>query len=205
MYKKYIPSVNPHQINTAESSPTEARYLSPGDHPTSVTSCATSKQSMSGASARARTAFMSHQSLQGLPALDIDLVRTPHLPPRRPAEHTPQSAAARHCTSHTRSTHGSRSHIITISSSLPLASHRPECAQRTTSTGPVCIVSVLSDFGGRPESSEAWLRIGFVLQMRTFASRPPVAMREPSGWTWQEKMETRFSSPRMAESACAES
>ena len=98
-------------------------------------------------------------------------------------------------------THGSKSHIITISSSLPLANHRPEWAHRTTSTGPVCIVRVLSDFGGLPDNSDAWLRMGFVLQMRTLASSPPVAIREPSGWTWQENIETRFSSPRMAESA----
>ena len=34
--------------------------------------------------------------------------------------------------------------------------------------------------------------MGFVLHMRILASRPPVAMREPSGWTWQEKMERRL-------------
>ena len=65
-----------------------------------------------------------------------------------------------------------------ISSSLPLANHRPECAQRTVNTGPVCIVRVHSDFGGRPDSSEAWLRMGFVLHIRIFASSPPVATRE---------------------------
>lgn len=68
-----------------------------------------------------------------------------------------------------------------IASSLPLASHRPECAHLTVSTGPVCIVSVHNDLGGRPDCSEAGLRIGFVLQMRTFASNPPVAIRDPSG------------------------
>ena len=98
-------------------------------------------------------------------------------------------------------THGSRSQIITISSSLPLVSHLPECAHLTTSTGPVCIVSVHRLFSGRPESSEAWLRMGFVLQMRTFASSPPVAIREPSGCTWQENMETRLASPHIAEAA----
>ena len=81
---------------------------------------------------------------------------------------------------------------MTISSSLPLASHRPEWAQRTVSTGPVCIDSVHSDFGGLPDSSLAGLSIGFVLQIRTLASRPPVAMREPSGWTCTENMDRRF-------------
>lgn len=70
-----------------------------------------------------------------------------------------------------------------ISSSLPLANHRPECAHLTVSTGPVCMLSVQRDFGGRFERSEAVLRIGLVLHMRTFASSPPVAIREPSGWT----------------------
>ena len=78
-------------------------------------------------------------------------------------------------------THGSWSQTITVSSSLPLASQRPECAHRTVSTGPVCIVNVHSDLGGFPDISDASLRIGLVLQMRILASRPPVAMREPSG------------------------
>jgi len=81
---------------------------------------------------------------------------------------------------------------MTISSSLPLASHRPEWAQRTVSTGPVCIDNVHSDFGGLPDSSLAWLSIGFVLHIRTLASRPPVAIREPSGWTCTENMDRRF-------------
>ena len=81
---------------------------------------------------------------------------------------------------------------MTISSSLPLANHLPLWAHRTTRTGPVCMVSVHSDFGGRPDASDAGLRMGFVLQIRIFASRPPVAIREPSGWTWTEKMESRF-------------
>lgn len=68
-----------------------------------------------------------------------------------------------------------------MASSLPLASHRPECAHLTVNTGPVCIVSVHSDFGGRPDCSEAEFKMGFVLQMRTFASSPPVAIRDPSG------------------------
>ena len=89
-----------------------------------------------------------------------------------------------------------------IASSLPLASHLPECAHRTVSTGPVCIVRVHSSFGGRPESSESRLRIGFVLHMRTFASRPPVAMREQSGWTWHENIESRLLWSRLDESAC---
>jgi hypothetical protein len=81
---------------------------------------------------------------------------------------------------------------MTTSSSLPLASQRPECAQRTQSTGPVCIASVQSCLGGRPASSAACESMGRVLQMRTRASRPPVAMREPSGWTWTEKIGSRF-------------
>lgn len=89
-------------------------------------------------------------------------------------------------------TYGSRSHIMTISSSLPLASQRPECAHRTVNTGPVCIVRVQSDFGGLLESSEAGFRMGFVLQMRILASRPPVAIREPSGWTCTENIDKRF-------------
>ena len=31
-----------------------------------------------------------------------------------------------------------------------------------------------------------------MLQMRIFESRPPVAIREPSGWTWTENMERRL-------------
>lgn len=34
----YVPNVYPHQINTFESNPTEAKYRSFGDHATSVTS-----------------------------------------------------------------------------------------------------------------------------------------------------------------------
>ena len=89
-------------------------------------------------------------------------------------------------------TYGSRSQIITISSSLPLANHRPEWAHLTVRTGPVCIVNVHKDLGGLPDCSEAELRIGLVLQIRILASRPPVAMREPSGWTSMENMESRF-------------
>ena len=70
-----------------------------------------------------------------------------------------------------------------ISSSLPLANHLPECAHLTVSTGPVCMLRVQRDFGGRFERSEAGFRMGFVLHTRTFASSPPVAIREPSGWT----------------------
>ena len=89
-------------------------------------------------------------------------------------------------------TNGSRSHIITISSSLPLASHLPELAQRTHNTGPVCMVRVHRDLGGRFECSETLFRMGFVLHILIFASRPPVAMREPSGCTWTEKMDKRL-------------
>ena len=81
---------------------------------------------------------------------------------------------------------------MTISSSLPLASHLPECAHLTVSTGPVCILRVQRDFGGRFERSEAGLMMGLVLHMRTLASSPPVAIREPSGWTWIEKMARRL-------------
>ena len=89
-------------------------------------------------------------------------------------------------------THGSRSQIMTMVSSLPLASHRPEYPHLTTRTGPVCIERVDRDFGGRPESSDDSFRIGFVLHIRTLASSPPVAIREPSGCTWTEKMESGF-------------
>lgn len=77
--------------------------------------------------------------------------------------------------------HGSKSQIMMTASSLPLASHRPECAHRTTSTGPVCMLSVQRDFGGRPFSSLVLFKMGLVDQIRTFASRPPVAIRELSG------------------------
>jgi hypothetical protein len=56
----------------------------------------------------------------------------------------------------------------------------------------VCIVNVHRDLGGFPDSSDASLRMGLVLQMRILASRPPVAIREPSGWTWTENIESRF-------------
>lgn len=56
----------------------------------------------------------------------------------------------------------------------------------------MCIESVHSDLGGLPEASDAGLRIGLVLQIRTLASSPPVAMREPSGCTWTENMERRL-------------
>jgi hypothetical protein len=34
--------------------------------------------------------------------------------------------------------------------------------------------------------------MGFVLHILILASRPPVAMREPSGCTWTEKMDKRL-------------
>lgn len=43
------------------------------------------------------------------------------------------------------------------------------------------MLRVHNDFGGRPDSSEVELKIGFVLHIRTLASSPPVAIREPSG------------------------
>ena len=67
------------------------------------------------------------------------------------------------------------------------------------STGPVCMLRVQRDFGGRFERSEAGLRMGLVLHIRTFASSPPVAIREPSGWTWIEKMERRLVSLALSE------
>ena len=54
------------------------------------------------------------------------------------------------------------------------------------------MVSVESDFGGRPDISESLFRIGLVLHIRTFASRPPVAIREQSGCTWHENIESRL-------------
>jgi hypothetical protein len=72
--------------------------------------------------------------------------------------------------------------MITVSS-LPLASHLPEKAQRTHSTEPVCEFKVQSDLGGLFDSSDAALKIGRVDQMRTLESMPPVAMRDPSGCT----------------------
>jgi len=54
------------------------------------------------------------------------------------------------------------------------------------------MVNVHRDLGGRFDCSETLLRIGFVLHILTFASRPPVAMREPSGCTWTEKMDKRL-------------
>lgn len=56
----------------------------------------------------------------------------------------------------------------------------------------MCILRVQRDLGGRFERSEAGFRMGLVLHMRTFASSPPVAIREPSGWTWMEKMDSRL-------------
>jgi hypothetical protein len=53
-------------------------------------------------------------------------------------------------------------------------------------------VRVHSDFGGLFDDSEFALSIGFVLQMRIFESRPPVAIREPSGCTCTENMDKRL-------------
>ena len=66
-------------------------------------------------------------------------------------------------------------------------------------------MNIHSDFGGHPDCSATWLNIGFVLQMHTLASSPPVAIREPSGWTWQENinMHDALLSPCIAESARA--
>lgn len=54
------------------------------------------------------------------------------------------------------------------------------------------MVNVQSDLGGRFDCSERLLMMGFVLHILIFASRPPVAMREPSGCTWTEKMDKRL-------------
>ena len=43
------------------------------------------------------------------------------------------------------------------------------------------MVKVHKDLGGLFDCSEMLLRIGFVLHILIFASRPPVAIREPSG------------------------
>jgi hypothetical protein len=65
------------------------------------------------------------------------------------------------------------------------------------------MVKVQSDFGGRPDCSEAGFKIGFVLHIRILASRPPVAIREPSGWTCTENMESLFAFwSLLAESLC---
>ena len=133
------------------------------------------------------TTFVPRKAFQRLPSLNVHLIRAPNLPSRMP-----ESTISPESNPKERITHGSKSHIMTISSSLPLASQRPLCAHRTHKTGPVCIVNVLSDFGGLFDSSEAGFKIGFVLHIRILASSPPVAMREPSGCTCTEKMERRF-------------
>jgi hypothetical protein len=55
-------------------------------------------------------------------------------------------------------------------SSLPDANHFPEAAHLTTSTGPLCMVSVQRLFGG-PFSSSLEERIGEVDHIRILASR----------------------------------
>ena len=99
---------------------------------------------------------------------------------------------------------------MTTASSLPLASHFPEYAHLTVKTGPVCMVSV-ERLVGNPDLCASSFNMGFVDQMRIFASTekvgevrrkqsmklyntpsPPVAILLPSGWTWTEKIESRF-------------
>ena len=175
-----VPRVNPHQINTCESKPTDARYLSPGDQATSVTS----RQSISKLSQSTRkglTTFMTRQSFEWLPPLKVHFIGPPDLTLGVSTERG--NIRMGDLTYDTGITHGSRSHIIIIASSLPLANHLPECAHLTVNTGPVCIARVHSNFGGRPESSESLFKIGFVLHILILASRPPVAIREQSGWT----------------------
>lgn len=123
------------------------------------------------------TALMPWQSFKRLPTFNIDLVRPPNSTSRVPEQNSTKLNIKKS------TAYGSRSHIMTISSSLPLASHLPLCAQRTVRTGPVCIVSVHSDLGGLLESSDVGFSIGLVLHMRILASSPPVAIREPSGCT----------------------
>ena len=60
-------------------------------------------------------------------------------------------------------------------------------------------MNVRSDFGG---CSATWLRISFVLQMRTLALSPPVAIREPSGAHGRRTL-TRAFRPRASQSLCA--
>jgi hypothetical protein len=62
----------------------------------------------------------------------------------------------------------------------------------------VCIVRVDSALGGLFDSSDAGFSIGLVLQILILASSPPVAMREPSGWTWTEKMQRCFEASLLA-------
>ncbi len=54
------------------------------------------------------------------------------------------------------------------------------------------MVNVHSDLGGLFVCSETVFRMGFVLHILILASRPPVAMREPSGCTWTEKIDKRL-------------
>lgn len=77
-------------------------------------------------------------------------------------------------------------------SSLPLANLLPFFDQRTHRTGPVCIANVHKVLGIFPARSVASLRIGFVDHMRILQSMPPVAIREPSGWTSMVNIERRL-------------
>jgi hypothetical protein len=54
------------------------------------------------------------------------------------------------------------------------------------------MVNIHRDLGGLFDCSETLLRMGFVLHILILASRPPVAMREPSGCTCTEKMDKRL-------------
>ena len=54
------------------------------------------------------------------------------------------------------------------------------------------MVNVHKDLGGLFDSSEMLFRMGFVLHILILASRPQVAMREPSGCTCTENMDKRL-------------
>jgi len=54
------------------------------------------------------------------------------------------------------------------------------------------MVNVHRDLGGLFDCSETLFKMGFVLHILILASRPPVAMREPSGCTCTEKMDKRL-------------
>ena len=169
--------MNPHQIMTAESKPTEARYRSPGDHARSVTSAGKNERFRIAPDLRDKPLSWPGSRFKAFQPSTL-ISSEPHTFPRAPLIFAVNANQHRW---YIRATHGSWSQTITVWSSLPLASHFPECAHLTTNTGPPCIVRVQSDFGGFPDSSDASFRMGLVLHIRIFASSPPVAIREPSG------------------------
>ena len=176
-------------MRTLESRATEARYLSPGAQARSVTSRVTVRHVVRPEIREPLPLSWPGSRFRGFQPSTLTSSEPQSFPLALLYHGTPQISIG--CRQD-RGTHGSRSHIITMVSSLPLASHRPENAHLTARTGPVCIERVDSDLGGRPESSADSFRIGFVLHIRTLASSPPVAIREPSGCTWTEKIESGF-------------